>query len=474
MPRRKPSAPTASARSSRCTTPTADCRRATRSARARATCGAIASGSRSKEARSTRSTWGGRRSSRRRHSRGARRRPQLAQDRRGLVPVALVQGPRGHRRDQCRRGLRPRDDRLRVDRQPRERRRRGRRARGQAGLDLRPPRPRTGQARRHLDLRPSTRPRARHLRRREPPVRAGRRPLRLGYRQRQPARLLRRRLARRWPSRSPSSSGWRLPTAVVTPMAGGSLVTKLRKGFTRVRATPASSTGQLPRASTAPRPRGAPQSSVSSRAATTCSCRKYRTPSRAHIAIGNPADGRYAQPRSFATAAARRQSVSDAELVAGIRLLAETSGVFTETAGGVTVAATPRARRRRAASAPDDEVVICLTGHGLKTVEAVQDTVLDAPVIAAEGERSRRAPVNQRRLGSTSPPPSPVSRPKTCPPSISPPSSPLTSAAHAPSRPMETPSTKPSTASSTGIRSSPPVCATSRGPLPLRHVLSYR
>ena len=98
------------------------------------------------------------------------------------------------------------------------------------------------------------------------------------------------------------------------------------------------------------------------------------------IAIGNPADGR------FAAEAIRRTGgwvagVPDSEIVAGIRLLAQTSGIFTETAGGATVAgalALARAGRFR----PDDEVVLCITGNGLKTVEALQGELPESPVIA--------------------------------------------------------------------------------------------
>ena len=73
--------------------------------------------------------------------------------------------------------------------------------------------------------------------------------------------------------------------------------------------------------------------------------------------------------------------VSDPDIVAGIRLLAETTGIFTETAGGATVSgacALAAAGRLR----PDDEVVLCITGNGLKTVEALQGTLPEAPVIA--------------------------------------------------------------------------------------------
>ena len=74
-------------------------------------------------------------------------------------------------------------------------------------------------------------------------------------------------------------------------------------------------------------------------------------------------------------------AVTDAELVEGIRLLAEDTGVFAETAGGVTTAGA-LALARAGRFAPQDEVVLCITGHGLKTVEAVQGAVPEAPVIA--------------------------------------------------------------------------------------------
>ena len=74
-------------------------------------------------------------------------------------------------------------------------------------------------------------------------------------------------------------------------------------------------------------------------------------------------------------------AVSDPELVLGIRFLAEDTGVFAETAGGVT-AAGALALARAGRLEPQDEVVLCVTGHGLKTLEAVHGAVPEAPVIA--------------------------------------------------------------------------------------------
>jgi len=74
-------------------------------------------------------------------------------------------------------------------------------------------------------------------------------------------------------------------------------------------------------------------------------------------------------------------AVSDSELVEGIRFLAQDTGVFAETAGGVT-AAGALALARAGRLGPQDEVVLCITGHGLKTLEAVHGAVPEAPVIA--------------------------------------------------------------------------------------------
>ena len=172
--------------------------------------------------------------------------------------------------------------------------------------------------------------------------------------------------------------GWRLPTAVVAPMAGGSLLTKLDKGFREF-----SDAGLV--AEAVPRLYGAQASGCApivdlvERGGETLVPVVPRTIARS-IAIGNPADGR------FAAGAIRRTGgwaagVSDAALVDGIRLLAETTGVFTETAGGVTVAAA-LALAASGRLGPDDEVVLCITGNGLKTVEALGGALPEAPIIA--------------------------------------------------------------------------------------------
>ena len=172
--------------------------------------------------------------------------------------------------------------------------------------------------------------------------------------------------------------GWRLPGAVVAPMAGGSLVTKLRKGFTEFIAAGLVS-GTVPRLFGAQAAGCAPIARLVERGGDAFVPEIPRTIARS-IAIGNPADGVFAA-RAIRETGGWAAAVSDPELVAGIRLLAETTGVFTETAGGVTVAAALRLAETGHFTA-DTELVLCITGNGLKTVEVLSDALPQAPVIA--------------------------------------------------------------------------------------------
>jgi threonine synthase len=172
--------------------------------------------------------------------------------------------------------------------------------------------------------------------------------------------------------------GWRLPTAVVAPMAGGSLVTKLRRGFAEFQAAGLVG-GSPPRLYGAQAEGCAPIVRLLESGGTDIVPERPNTIARS-IAIGNPADGRYAA-QAMRESGGWGAAVSDADLVAGIRLLAETAGVFTETAGGVTVAAA-LALARAGRFKPDDEVVLCITGNGLKTVEALDGVLPDAPLVA--------------------------------------------------------------------------------------------
>lgn len=171
--------------------------------------------------------------------------------------------------------------------------------------------------------------------------------------------------------------GWRLPTAVVAPMAGGSLLTKLRKGFNEFLGAELVS-GPAPRLYGAQASGCAPIVRLVESGAATLTPEIPNTIARS-IAIGNPADGPFAA-RAMVESGGWGAHVSDDEIVAGIRLLAGTSGVFTETAGGATIAAAfklARAGRLRR----DDEVVVCITGNGLKTTDVVKDVLAAAPVV---------------------------------------------------------------------------------------------
>jgi threonine synthase len=172
--------------------------------------------------------------------------------------------------------------------------------------------------------------------------------------------------------------GWRLPTAVVAPMAGGSLITKLAKGFSEF-IEAGLVEGNRPRLYGAQASGCAPIVRLVESGGEAIEPVIPRTVARS-IAIGNPADGRFAAAVIRATGG-WAAAVSDEQLVAGIRLLAETAGIFTETAGGATVAA---AQELGAAGrlGPDDEVVLCITGNGLKTIEAAAATLPETPLIS--------------------------------------------------------------------------------------------
>jgi len=171
--------------------------------------------------------------------------------------------------------------------------------------------------------------------------------------------------------------GWRLPTAVIAPMAGGSLVTKLHKGFGEFRRDGLVSDAP-PRVYGAQASGCAPIVRLVERGNDTIIPEIPDTIARS-IAIGNPADGPFAA-RAIRGSGGWAASVTDIELVAGIRLLAETTGIFTETAGGVTVAASLRLAKSGHLKS-DDELVLCITGNGLKTIEALRDVLPPTPVV---------------------------------------------------------------------------------------------
>jgi threonine synthase len=161
--------------------------------------------------------------------------------------------------------------------------------------------------------------------------------------------------------------GWRLPDNVVVPMAGGSLITKIRKAFDEliqlgivedkpVKFFGAQATGC------------SPISTAVKSGNKEIEPQKPATIARS-LAIGNPADGHYAI-RTITKTGGWAEDVSDAEVAESIQLLAETEGIFTETAGGVTVGCARKLYEQGRIS-PDETTVLCITGNGLKTTDVL-------------------------------------------------------------------------------------------------------
>ncbi|MEI8341499.1 MAG: threonine synthase [Verrucomicrobiota bacterium] len=162
--------------------------------------------------------------------------------------------------------------------------------------------------------------------------------------------------------------GWKIPQHTVVPMASGSLLTKIHKAYSEftklglVEAAPhkvhgAQATGCSPISAAMKKgvdivkPVPKPQTIAKS------------------LAIGTPADGYYAIHTMNETGGSA-EDCTDEEIVEGIKLLAETAGIFAETAGGVTTACAKKLVETGKIGA-DDSVVLCITGHGLKTQEAI-------------------------------------------------------------------------------------------------------
>jgi threonine synthase len=171
--------------------------------------------------------------------------------------------------------------------------------------------------------------------------------------------------------------GWQLPDHVVVPIASGSQLTKIGKGFSQL-----VDTGLVePHAVRISGAQAEGCSPVASAFASGSDDIRPVQPSTIakSLAIGNPADGFYALDLVRRSGGAIG-SVNDDEIVEGIRLLARTEGIFAETAGGVTIATLAKLAREGTIR-PDERVVAYVTGSGLKTVEALSDRVLlDEPI----------------------------------------------------------------------------------------------
>ena len=161
--------------------------------------------------------------------------------------------------------------------------------------------------------------------------------------------------------------GWRLPDNVVVPMAGGSLITKIKKAFDEL--TRLGLVDEKPVKFFGAQATGcSPISTAVKTGNTEIDPQRPATIARS-LAIGNPADGHYAI-KAIKQSGGWSEDISDPEVIDSIRLLAETEGVFTETAGGVTVGCAGKLYRQDRIL-PEETTVLCITGNGLKTTDVL-------------------------------------------------------------------------------------------------------
>ncbi len=181
--------------------------------------------------------------------------------------------------------------------------------------------------------------------------------------------------------------GWRLPEQIVIPVASGAQLTKVDKGFREF--------GELGLVEPTPyRVFGAQANGCSPVSAAFKAGVDVVTPVRPDtivrsLAIGAPADGPYVLDAVRRTGGAV-EDVTDEEVVAGIRLLARTEGIFAETAGGVTVA-TAKKLVENGKLDPDADTVLLITGDGLKTLDAVQDRIGPKATVPPSAKAVREA-----------------------------------------------------------------------------------
>jgi threonine synthase len=177
--------------------------------------------------------------------------------------------------------------------------------------------------------------------------------------------------------------GWRLPDAVVVPIASASMFTKVHKGFSELQRVGLVDSGTV-RMIGAQAEGCAPVVRAARAGTQDVSPVRPNTIAKS-LAIGNPADGYYALKIVQQTGGAL-EAVDDPGVVEGIRLLARTEGIFAETAGGVTIGVLKKLVAAGKID-PDEEVVAFITGNGFKTVDAVAEHVTPplrvAPTLAA-------------------------------------------------------------------------------------------
>ena len=162
--------------------------------------------------------------------------------------------------------------------------------------------------------------------------------------------------------------GWKLPDRVVVPIASGSLFTKIGRGLQEWLELGLVE-GELPKFNGAQAAGCSPVATAYQEGWDVCKPQRPDTIAKS-LAIGNPADGPYAVDLARRTGGGI-DAVTDDEIRAGIRLLAETTGIFTETAGGVTIATLAKLAERGDIDR-SERVVAYITGEGLKTLDATR------------------------------------------------------------------------------------------------------
>jgi threonine synthase len=188
--------------------------------------------------------------------------------------------------------------------------------------------------------------------------------------------------------------GFELPDRVVCPVASGSLFTKIARGF-REWLELGLVEGELPTFNGAQAQGCSPVAQAFEAGHDVVKPVRPDTIAKS-LAIGNPADGVFALELARQTGGAI-DAVTDEEIVDGIKLLAETTGIFTETAGGVTTAVL-RKLAERGDIGPDERVVLYITGDGLKTLDAVREQVTPFEIDASLESFEREVPAPSREL----------------------------------------------------------------------------
>jgi threonine synthase len=171
--------------------------------------------------------------------------------------------------------------------------------------------------------------------------------------------------------------GWRTPQHIVVPMAGGSLIGKIQKAFQELEKVGLISSSKCKIYGAQPTGCSPITTAVKNGWETHRPVKKPNTIAKS-LAIGDPADGYFAA-KVMRDSGGWGEDVNDQEIAEAMYLLARTEGIFAETAGGVTLAVT-RKLIEQGRIPRDEEIVICITGNGLKTQDAVNG-ILEKPVV---------------------------------------------------------------------------------------------